>query len=83
MAAPARAHSGIQLSVLALFRDALRAARRLPPPAAAAAGAYVRAEFRAGATRVDRLDFQRVEHLIRAARKKVDSLKGADSFRVS
>ena len=48
------------------------------PPARAAATAFVRAEFRRDAAAVDRLDFQRVEHLLRAARKKIDSLGGAD-----
>lgn len=72
-------HSGIQKSVLSLYREALRVARRMTPaPAAAAARAYVAGEFRAGAARVDRMDFQRIEHLLRAARKKIDSLGGAD-----
>jgi len=79
----ARVHSGIQRQVLSLYRDALRAARRLPPAAAASAVAFTRAEFRMGAAAVDRLDFQRVEHLLRAARKKIDVLARADGFRTS
>ncbi len=77
----ARAHSGIQRQVLALYREGLRAARQMPAASAAPAAAFIRAEFREKAASVDRLDFQRVEHLLRAARKKLDSLKGSDGFR--
>ena len=80
MAALPRAHSGIQLQVLSLYREGLRAARRLPPASSRAALAFIRSEFRDKAASVDRMDFQRVEHLLRAARKKLDSLKGADAF---
>ncbi len=73
-----RVHSGIQLQVLSLYREGLRAARRMPAESGAAAAAFIRAEFRDKAASVDRMDFQRVEHLLRAARKKLDALKGAD-----
>lgn len=69
-------HSGIQKQVLALYRESLRAARRVPAPeGAAAAAAFARQEFRLGAATVDRMDFQRVEHLLRAARKRLDALQ--------
>jgi hypothetical protein len=84
--APIRVHSGIQKQVLSLYREALRAARRLEPTdASTSASTYIRSEFRSKASSVDRLDFQRVEHLLRAARKKIDSLSGAQvsGFRTS
>ena len=71
--------SGIQKQVLALYRESLRAARRVPSPSGAlAATAYARQEFRLAAATVDRMDFQRVEHLLRAGRKKLDALSRAD-----
>jgi len=74
--APApRRLSGLQLKVLALFRDCLRAARRLPDaPSRAAARERVSREFRARARGVDRLDIQRVEFLMRQARKQLELL---------
>jgi succinate dehydrogenase assembly factor 1 len=74
--------SGVQRQVLSLYRDALRRGAALPPPSRAAALDFIRAEFRAGLA-VDRLDFQRIEHLLRAGKKKLDSLAKADAFRVS
>jgi succinate dehydrogenase assembly factor 1 len=71
-------HSGIQKQVLALYREGLRAARRLPSASAAPAAAFIRAEFRERAASVDRMDFQRIEHLLRAARKKLDALSAKD-----
>jgi succinate dehydrogenase assembly factor 1 len=74
-------HSGIQKQVLSLYRESLRAARRIPTPSgAAAAAAFARAEFRRGALTVDRMDFQRVEHLLRAARKQLDTFSRASDF---
>lgn len=74
-------HSGIQKQVLSLYRESLRAAARLPSPSgAAAAAAFARAEFRRGATTVDRMDFQRVEHMLRAARKQLDTFSRASNF---
>lgn len=70
--------TGFQKSVLALYRDCLAAARRLPTrERAAAAAAYVRAEFRAKAASVDKLDIQRVEFLTRQARRKLASYTAA------
>jgi hypothetical protein len=72
-----RVHSGIQKQVLSLFREALRCATKMPDKSASlTATTYIRNEFRDKAANVDRLDFQRVEHLLRAARKKIDSLSG-------
>ena len=73
--------SGIQRQVLSLYREALRAARRIPTPSGAtAATAFARSEFRRGATSVDRMDFQRVEHLLRSARKQIDTFSRASNF---
>jgi len=70
--------TGFQKSVLALYRDCLAAARRLPTRAAAAgAAAYVRAEFRAKAASVDKLDIQRIEFLTRQARRKLETYTAA------
>jgi hypothetical protein len=90
MAARAPRHSGLQLQVLALFRSALRVAAQMSKgaephhgsSASAAAKAYVRAEFREKAARVDRLDFQRIEWLLRQGRKRVDtaSMPGVSGF---
>ena len=79
MAPPTPRHSGLQRQALALYREALRAARSQPLGDAprAALVAYAAAEFRRLA-RVDRLDFQRVEHLLRQGRKKIDSLTSAE-----
>ena len=76
----AHRHSGIQRQVLSLYRESLQAARRIPNPAgAAAAAAFARAEFRRGASTVDRMDFQRVEHMLRAARKQLDTFSRASN----
>jgi hypothetical protein len=76
-----RSHSGIQKQVISLYRESLRAARRIPTPSgAAAAAAFARAEFRRGAASVDRMDFQRVEHLLRSARKQIDTFSRASNF---
>jgi succinate dehydrogenase assembly factor 1 len=73
-----RSRSGLQRQVLALYKEALTAARALPAgPSAASAAAFVRSEFHKGQL-VERLDFQRIEHLLRAGRKKLDALASAD-----
>ena len=78
MAPLPRAHSGIQKQVLSLYREALRSALRLADTSAStSARDFIRREFRDKAYSVDRLDFQRVEHLLRAARKKIDVMSGA------
>jgi len=70
-------HSGLQKQVLTAYREALRAARgvvgegdRVP------AVQYVRCEFRRHATTVDRLDIQRIEHMLRQVTKRVIMLRG-------
>ena len=65
--------SGLQRQVLAVYRDCLVASRKLPAASQAAAVAFIRLEFRNGAATVDKLDIQRIEHLIRQAQKKVTS----------
>ena len=74
--------SGVQRQVLSLYRDALRRGAALPAPSRAAALDFIRAEFRAGLA-VDRLDFQRIEHLLRAGKKKLDSLAKSEAFSLS
>jgi succinate dehydrogenase assembly factor 1 len=74
--------SGVQKQVLALYREALRRCAALPPPSRAAALSFTRAEFREGLA-VDRLDFQRIEHLLRAGKKKLASLAQSEAFSVA
>jgi hypothetical protein len=80
MPPPPPRHSGLQRQALALYREALRAARARPlaPGPRAALVGYAAAEFRRLAARVDRLDFQRIEHLLRHGRKKIDALTSAE-----
>jgi succinate dehydrogenase assembly factor 1 len=66
-------HSGMQKTVLSLYRQSLQAAARLPSEEArASARDLVRREYREKASTVDKMDFQRVEHLIRHAKKKLE-----------
>ena len=75
--------SGIQRQVLNLYRDALRKAYSLPAASGQqAALTFIRQEFRAGQS-VDRLDFQRIEHLLRAGKKKLDVLSRSQAFSLS
>jgi succinate dehydrogenase assembly factor 1 len=76
MPLPPRA-SGIQKQVLSLYREGLRHARALPLPSSHEARDFIRGEFRRGA-QVDRLDFQRIEHLLRQGKKKLASLASSD-----
>ena len=75
--------SGVQKQVLSLYRDGLRRARQLPDASSrGAAKIFISREFRRGAFEVDRLDFQRIEHLLRQGKKKLESLSISDGFRV-
>ncbi len=76
-------HSGVQKQVLNLYREALRRGAAFREPSRAAALAFIRAEFRVGCRSVDRLDFQRIEHLLRAGKKKLDSLGKLEAFSMS
>ena len=78
---PAR-RSGLQRQVLATYRDCLCAARKLPAASRTSAVRFIQLEFRAGATSVDKLDIQRIEHLLRQARKKIASytMPGVSAF---
>lgn len=70
-----RRHSGLQRSVLILYRECLLASRRLPTSEGAlAAATFVRSEFRAKAFGVEKMDFQRVEHLIRHGKKQLEAM---------
>lgn len=82
MAPPAAARriSGLQRLVLSSYRECLSAVRRLPVPSRTPAAAFVRAEFRRHAAAVDKLDIQRVEHLLRHARKQVERAATVDSY---
>ncbi len=66
---PPRRRSGLQLQVLSLYREVLRAARALAPASRLPAVHFARAEFRRQAGAVERLDIQRIEFLMRQARK--------------
>ena len=71
--------SGLQLQVLSWYRCALRAARSLPLARASRAAlvtSLVR-EVRSKAASVERLDHQRIEHLLRLGRRRVAALSGA------
>ena len=75
--------SGLQADVLALYREALRLARRKEREANDASGqtyAHARERFRASAASVRRMDFQRIEFLLRQGRKQIDPL-GMDGAR--
>jgi succinate dehydrogenase assembly factor 1 len=82
MSRPVR-HSGLQKQVLALYRRSLRAAAALQAPdARQQAFDYVRTEFRAKASSVNKLDVQRIEYLLRQGAKRLDmaSMPGVTSF---
>lgn len=71
--------SGLQKSVLSLYRSCLRHTRALAAPARLAAVRYLRVEFRERAA-LDRLDYQRIEFLVRQGGKR---LNGATTTNVS
>jgi succinate dehydrogenase assembly factor 1 len=71
-------YSGLQKQVLGLYRDSIRAARKLPSSSRVPAILFVRGEFRTNATQVEKLDVQRIEFLIRQGKKKITQLSGAD-----
>ena len=76
MAITAIRHSGLQKKVLNLFREGLRAARRLPDISSQSSVKQRCVEsFREKGKTVDRLDIQRIEHLLRQARKELERLE--------
>ena len=74
--------SGIQLQVLNLYRQALRAAKALEAQSRVPAIQYTRYEFRSNAKAIDKLDIQRVEFLIRQGKKQIErySVSGVSGF---
>ena len=64
--------SGLQKSVLSLYRNCLRHTRALTAPARLAAVRYLRVEFRERAA-LDRLDYQRIEFLVRQGGKRLSN----------
>lgn len=69
-------HSGLQLEVLALYRDLLRAAGRKQHAATNARESIVeqiRSEFRSS-SRVPKTAFARIEHLFRKGKKSLEML---------
>jgi succinate dehydrogenase assembly factor 1 len=68
--------SGLQKQVLSLYRDCLRAARKNGGPKSSAVE-FVRSEFHAKA-KVDRLDFQRIEFLLRTGKRKLEDFSAKD-----
>lgn len=71
-------HSGLQKQVLKLYRECLAATAKLSgADAQAQARAHVRLEFRQRAGTVDKLDIQRIEHLMRQGRRKMEIYSAA------
>jgi succinate dehydrogenase assembly factor 1 len=69
-------HSGIQKEVLKLYKDCLLAAYKKNKTAVD----FVRTQFK-DAKAIDRLDFQRIEYLIRNGKKKLQSYSvGTEGF---
>ncbi len=69
--------SGLQKQVLSLYRTCLRACCKLPiGESRLKAVSYVRLEFRANASSVKTLDLQRIDHLLRQAKKKLKLYSG-------
>ena len=68
--------SGLQKQVLALYRSLLRTARTLPvdAPSRESLVGHIVHEFRAKARSVDKLDFQRIEFLLRQAKRQAGHL---------
>ncbi len=71
--------SGLQLDVLHLYRDLLRAARLKGGPNTAR---FVRDEFRSKASSVGKTDFKSIEHLLRygTKQKKLFEMPGFSGF---
>lgn len=74
--------SGLQRQVLSCYAECLRAARRLPVASRVQAVLFVRGEFRVGAKAVEKLDIQRIEFMLRQARKKAKNytMAGVSAF---
>lgn len=74
--------SGLQKQVLACYAECLRAARRLPESSRVQAVLFVRGEFRVGSKSVEKLDIQRIEFMLRQARKKAKNytMAGVSAF---
>lgn len=70
-------HSGLQKQILSLYRDCLRHARTLAPESRTNAQVYIRHEFREKAHAISKMDFQRIEFLLRQGRKKLKSLENS------
>lgn len=66
-------HSGLQKTVLKLYRECMQATKKLPAEARSEASAYVRSEFKSKASQVDKLDIQRIEFLMRQAKRKIET----------
>lgn len=63
--------SGLQLDILSLYRQLLRAARAKGPDTSMA----VRTEFRRNSSGVKRNNFRRIEYLIHQGKKKLTMLE--------
>lgn len=71
---------------MTLYRDCLRGARRFDNEhSRLTAIQFVRIEFRRGASTVEKLDIQRIEHLLRQSKKKLElySMPGVTGFESS
>uniref|UniRef100_A0AAV1TBC9 Complex 1 LYR protein domain-containing protein n=1 Tax=Peronospora matthiolae TaxID=2874970 RepID=A0AAV1TBC9_9STRA len=70
-----KAHSGLQLQVLALYKKALQAAMRKDVDTLQ----YVRERFREDVVAVDRKNFVLIEYMLRKGERDVKQLAGTKS----
>ena len=77
-------HSGLQMQVLSLYRSILRAASTKDAPGERASYDTAREQFREHAASVKRMEFQRIEYLIRKGHKYLKTLQmpGVDGIGV-
>jgi succinate dehydrogenase assembly factor 1 len=69
-------HSGLQKNVLSLYRQCLRVARRLPDISSQTAmKERCKSSFHDKGKSIDRLDIQRIEHLLRQTRKELERIE--------
>jgi succinate dehydrogenase assembly factor 1 len=75
-------HSGLQRSVLSLYRKALKVARSKPLEFRQANEEYVKRVFREDAASVRRTDFRTIEFMVRMGEKKVKLVAAPDVSRI-
>jgi succinate dehydrogenase assembly factor 1 len=75
--------SGIQKQVLALHRAFLRCARSKAEDVRKPLENYINAEFRKDAERIDKKDYNLIEHHLRKGKKQLEILRTSDGFSVA